>query len=400
MMLNKKFIIFIALLIIIVPSLVIGSDPFNSGKLLYSLFLDWLNGRSMGIITIRVHPVDGNGSPVSDDFMVYLHNFTDYASKIHSERIYIGRPPVSVKVWRLLDNSNKWKEHVFTIVLVGSKYGGATHFRVRPEKPIVVIDIKVVVHKLPKPSPILGALIMSEQNTLIHSELKEGLVGEATELTNAVQLHTIPGITARVHFYSGNYLYFSQKYRYIWWDTLYDQLVGVGSWQTAGDVATICNNNVATGSISNGVKRWVKVNVHYRLERWLVQRAQQYFEYYELVTPVSFGGWNWGATISCSLCEGKPTGLYNEYPRGTSIPFEIIMGSGKHEIESFGAKVSFTVEYGPVSVTVEVWKEISKGDAVKKPAIEVVNVDWKSDTLYVFDAGTNFKVIHFTWTPP
>jgi hypothetical protein len=56
------------------------------------------------------------------------------------------------------------------------------------------------------------------------------------------------------------------------------------------------------------------------------------------------------------------------------------------------------VSYGVVSLTVELWYEIERGEALYPPSI-LVNVDtWYADTLYVFDASTEWKVVHFTWS--
>ncbi|MGB9760538.1 MAG: hypothetical protein ACPLZG_11985, partial [Thermoproteota archaeon] len=92
--------------------------------------------------------------------------------------------------------------------------------------------------------------------------------------------------------------------------------------------------------MSNGDKRWVKVRVNYKYERWPTTGALPY-NYYELETPTDFGGWDWGDSISCSLCEGKPSGKVYGYSKGTPTPFSITLGPGINQIETTGAKVIF-----------------------------------------------------------
>jgi hypothetical protein len=168
--------------------------------------------------------------------------------------------------------------------------------------------------------------------------------------------------------------------------------------QTAGAKEAICGNDVSTLSLSNGDKRWVKVWVNYKYERWPTTGILPY-NYYELETPTDFGGWDWGDSISCSLCEGKPSGKVYGYSKGTPTPFSITLGPGINQIETTGAKVIFSVSYGSVTVTVELWKEISNGTSASPPKIVVASVNWQG-TLYAFDAGSEWKIVHFTWNPP
>ena len=42
-------------------------------------------------------------------------------------------------------------------------------------------------------------------------------------------------------------------------------------------------------------------------------------------------------------------------------------------------------------------REIEIGKAADPLALEVDVDYWLSDTLYAFDAGTGWKVVHFTW---
>jgi len=64
------------------------------------------------------------------------------------------------------------------------------------------------------------------------------------KLTNAIQLHTIPGVEAYISFKIGNNLYFDQRYRLLWLS--YDSYAGTccfeqgTDWQTSGSKPTRC----------------------------------------------------------------------------------------------------------------------------------------------------------------
>ncbi|MEM1715263.1 MAG: hypothetical protein QXE91_05750, partial [Thermofilaceae archaeon] len=67
-------------MLLLLPGAIVAQDPLASPEV-YQLFLDWLSGRSMALITFNIEPVDQDGRPVSDQFMVFIHNFTRYGSK-------------------------------------------------------------------------------------------------------------------------------------------------------------------------------------------------------------------------------------------------------------------------------------------------------------------------------
>lgn len=279
--------------------------------------------------------------------------------------------------------------HEYTIVITSENYFGTKLIRVKPDKPIKNVEVKVTVgEKDLSNAPTSNT--MNEPPPRYEIQWK-------TELTNGVQLHTIQGVTASIKFRIGNYLFFSQKARHIHWDIETGKIIVDYDWVISGDKETAGNNDVETGSLSNGERRWVKVYVNYKYERWPDTTP---YNYYELLTPVKFGGWEWGDSISCSLCGGSISGNYYGYPSSCPLPIEIPLGDGVQEIESFGASVSLAVSYGPITVQIEVWKEVSKGSNNYPPSVKISSVSWQANTLYAFDAGSMWKIIHFTWNQP
>jgi len=397
---NKKYkntltAIVLILAAIILPGAALAGNPLESLEV-YSLFLDWLRGNSMGLIIFKVVAVDENGTQIptamEDYFTVYVHNFTYTISRTPwseemNKRIESKVSSFSIRVWRLLDRfTGDWMMHEYTIVVSSRNYFGAVLVRVKPDEPIKNVEVEVPVGKK-------GMFNTSTSSTMSEPPPPYETLWK-TELTNGVQLHTITGVTASIKFRIGNYLYFSQKSRHIHWDPESGRIIVDYDWSISGDKETYCNNDVETASLSDGYKRWVKVAVDYKYERW--PDATPY-NYYELLTPISFGGWNWGEDISCSACGGSMSGNYRPYPSSTSLPIEISLGEGVRMVESFGASVSLAVSYGPITVQVEVWKEASKGSNANPPAVKILSVSWQENTLYAFDANSRWKIIHFTW---
>jgi hypothetical protein len=253
-----------------VPGLVAAQSPLASPEV-YALFLEWLEGKSKALVTFRVSAVDGRGKPVSDRFTVYVHNFTEYWQKARSERVYASPlQPVPLRIWRLLNRFNEWVEHEYTIVLVGARYFGAKLVRVKPEKPLLAVDVEVPVSEVRAPaSGRVGRALPGARAASSASSAYVPCSGPpghdvrvTSQLTNAIQLHTIPGVEAYISFKIGNYLHFDQRYRLLWLS--YDSYAGTccfepgTGWQTSGSKPTRCINDVNTGSLADGAKKMGK----------------------------------------------------------------------------------------------------------------------------------------------
>ena len=89
---------------------------------------------------------------------------------------------------------------------------------------------------------------------------------------------------------------------------------------------------------------------------WLYD-ADWFTWYEEYVYPVWFSGAAPGDHISCPYCGGEVSGDYAYWNRkryrGT---ITIYLGPGIHVVERYGLKVTFTVSYGPLTLSVELWK--------------------------------------------
>ncbi|MEM1508152.1 MAG: hypothetical protein QW262_07910 [Candidatus Bathyarchaeia archaeon] len=384
-----------------------------SFDVLWSCFLEYLRGGQPGIVKINVVP-EYEGKPFRyESAIIFIHNFTHQSrprpehGKEHSEIIYCGgSTKISFKIsriplmwgWDEIEAEPRfiylnYEYAVFMYAWSGGRpWTGASLVRFEPKKPLTEVAAKLAMEPLPAEyqsaygagsGPILPSYGTIEE------------VVERYYLMPAVQLHSIEGISVRFYAYYGNYLYYTQKRRVLDWT--YQPIT---DWQSLGDKITQAEDTTGTPWVSNGEKRWAMVCVKYRYERWKWIVGSMW-QYEEIVTPISFGGRDLGDAIQCSLCGGNPVGNALGYVCG--VPdIELPLGDGEKTVEVSGIKISFSVAYGPITLTVELWKEIQKGTSAQPAKIQIHVNTWVKNYLVTFDDNTNWKVVHFTWqdTPP
>ncbi|MEM2414751.1 MAG: hypothetical protein QXM98_05575 [Thermoproteota archaeon] len=108
--------------------------------------------KNFGSINFYIIPVDDNGNIIAegtameDGFTVYVHNYTGFFRKSVEGRIHEGKNPIPVKVWRVVDNlTGDWVEQEYVIVLITQNYFGAGLVKVKPDKPVMNIQVKIRV---------------------------------------------------------------------------------------------------------------------------------------------------------------------------------------------------------------------------------------------------------------
>jgi len=394
------------------PYVILGGNGYGnligvSSDILWSCFLEYLQGGQPGIVVITAIPVDEMDLPVRGMCSMIVRNFTDYELKPHSEVIYFGEgTKASFKISRkpvryYEDGSIGYKEYEYRVSLFiddGDRvWWGGKLIRFEPSKPLTELTIKIRVHPLPIRDSGLRLTASILYQPLARIQLEE--TQTTAKYMPAVQLHSIPGISVSLRTEAGNYLYYSQKSRILDLNNNPET-----SWSIDGDKITPTSWGGTTPSVSNGDKRWAEAYVYYRYERWLC--AGGYYEnitYWkeEIITPVKFTSTRIGDMISCSRCGGSWAGSVASWPKG-STGIYYALGPGIIQIEEYGISVSFTVSYGPVALTVELWYEVSKGTAYGSPKVLVSVETWYKDWLIGFDDNTGCKVVHWTWSdaPP
>ena len=403
-------------IIVVLVTLSSYSVVGEGGKdILYKLFLDWLEGKSAGILKVNVLPVDDKGNPMDGTFIIRVHNFTDYDLKPHSDIVYYGTlRTVTLKIYRKPlryevpegEDKPRWiyKPHEYTFFVTSAdlKYHGARLLRIEPAKPITEVTVKVRMQRIKgytsnkaqsgvHSTGLLGGAyslrtILSEAPELVYETT-------STEWMPAIQLHSIQGTTVWVQVKYGNYLFYTQKYRYL--DKNYNPTT---SWSASGDKITKAVWSFGSIQVSDGTKRWFNTQVKYRYELWGIYYDPNYIWYEEIVTPVEFAGSQTGSSISDSLCGGDPVGSSYSYEK-TYEGYQISrpLGPGVTVIEKSGIKVGFSATYGPITVYVELWKEIQTGEASSAPKLVVQVNTWYDNYLTVFDDNTGWKIVHLTW---
>ncbi|RLE43595.1 hypothetical protein DRJ19_02390 [Candidatus Woesearchaeota archaeon] len=405
---NRGLIILaVTILILVITPYVVLSFGYGNGvvgvdaRVLWDAFMDYLQGGQPGIVVITIVPVDESGSTVNGNFIVRVHNFTDYYLKPHSDLVYQGREMrLSFKVSRIplrrgIPSGEKepriiYKEHEYTIFIYDWENGlrGARLVRFEPAKPLTELTVKIPVQRFTPPMP---ADSLSFSTSGSPEEVKT-----TQKWMEAVQLHSIQGVSVRFYAYEGNNLYYSQKNR-----ELNPDYTPITDWSSTGDKATPADDTAGSPAVSDGTKKWAIVYVTYRYERWPLEHGTGGWYYLEIVTPVMFSGRGLGNSISCSLCGGSPTGSKTAYQEGTTS-IERSIGPGVEAVEKSGISISFTVSYGPVSLTVELYKEATTGSGSGSPKLQITVNTWIKEWLIAFDDNTGWKIVHFTWsdTPP
>lgn len=145
----------------------------------------------IGLIIFEVAPVNEEGdvleegSLAEEGFTVYVNNYTGFWRKPVEGKVHTGRTPVPVKVWRIIDCSkNDWMEQEYVITVVTKNYFGSRLIRVKPDKPIINIEVKIhvgrkegVFNEAPKlfltPSPAISESFPSPplDNTIVEEEI-------------------------------------------------------------------------------------------------------------------------------------------------------------------------------------------------------------------------------------
>ncbi|MEM2087591.1 MAG: hypothetical protein QXF52_02815 [Thermoproteota archaeon] len=104
----------------------------------------------IGLINFKVIPVKEDEDTLEEDFLidegftVYVNNYTGFWRKPMEGKIHTGRTPVPVKVWRIMDPSkNDWIDQEYVITVVTKNYFGSRLIRIKPDKPIINIEVKV-----------------------------------------------------------------------------------------------------------------------------------------------------------------------------------------------------------------------------------------------------------------
>ena len=171
--------------------------------------------------------------------------------KTRSERIYVGKGTFSLLLWRILLN-NKWKPQYFTIVVRGVAHGyvyfGVKYIKVTPLKPIINLRIPIKVGPIRK-ALNFGRIFPSSKTAHRRLQKLQTSCPEPYETKEVfikaplICLHSINGISVTVEVKAGNYVYYSQKYRYIWCDPTSGEL-SFSNWETSGSVAAICDSPI------------------------------------------------------------------------------------------------------------------------------------------------------------
>ena len=355
-------------------------------------------------VVLHLEPVDEEGRPVKGTFTVIIFNVTrSWLERKHSDlvdMVYIGsertvvlkvfrnrRPPLYPCYSRPDTTTYIWEDHQYIVHMLNERYSGGAVVLITPSEPYIERTVRVVVHRNPVAVPAYSPMPY------------QGLYCEEAVDTRAplpaVQVHSIVGVSVYLVFKRGNYLFYTARCRYIWEDLARGE-TSKSPWLSLGPMATFSEDETMLGPMTNGAKRWLGVDVKYRYERWLTAWGSGWLLHIENVYPVSFGGGFWTDYIRCPYCGGKVVGDYKHWTAPLHHA-KVWLEPGVPEVEVFNLVVRFSLSYGPITITVELWKLVGRGLNAEPPHLEIRVSYWYGDELYAFDAGSGWKIVHFTW---
>ena len=390
------------LIILLLPSYTLWGiyASVEDNVLLYQLFLEWLQGKPVGLVKIVIRP------STPDDYIVIVHNLTAPWAKPYCEIIYKGKSLTPlIKILRYVYSARNGRIEYFPVdflvVLIGRNYFGAATVHVVPQKPFVIAEVKVNVHEKAKR---LYSVLRNYERKKVNSALQETsgsiVFAYAGAWVKSGALHTIAGMTATWHITRNTYLYYSQFVRDGVLSAEYDPsdpnapVVWSGDWYESGKAAA--DSVIGTGrSLSNGDKRFIMLYVEYRWERyWLLSDSE--YEIWEILVPVWIKNIEWGSSITCTLC-GKPAPNPNLYiSPEDNLPYELeLYYSDDVRWLETAVTLTFSITGGPFEFSLEV--AIYRTVAGEKPYLTVDSIDWSyGNKLYYWWTDGN-SIVHFSW---
>ncbi len=388
---RKVHVALISLLIILLsPSYTLWGVYANveDNVLLYQLFLEWLQGKPVGLVKIVIRP------STPDDYIVIVHNLTAPWAKPYCEIIYKGKSLTPlIKILRYVYSTRNGRIEYFPVdflvVLIGRSYFGAATVHVVPRKPFVTAEVEVNVHE--KANRVESILQSSSGSTVL---------GYAGDWVKSGALHTIVGMTATWYITRNTRLYYSQFVREGVLSAEHDPsdpsapVEYSGDWFESGKASA--DSVIGTGrSLSNGDKRLIELYVEYRWERhWLLMGSQ--YEIWEILVPVWIKNIKWGNSIKCTLC-GKTAPNPNLYiDPEDKLPYELDLyyNDDARWLET-AVTLIFSITGGPFEFSLEV--AIYRTLTGESPYLTVDSIDWShGNKLYYWWTDGN-SIVHFSW---
>ncbi|WP_240910828.1 hypothetical protein [Thermococcus sp. MAR1] len=249
-------VIVAVMLTIIVPS-AYGVQPENAGTL-YSVYLDWLQGKPVGLAQINIQTDKKLTNPrivVID--LTSQKSEQKYFGSLYNPTVKIERKPMGTYLETEVTNGKtetvekvRFKPVTLLIIVADEDYWGARTVSFEPNKPMTSLTIEVPLHYEPAKK---GEFQIESGETIDHGTLT--MEGIKTAIVRSIAGVTVSWVVGRDDAIA--YESFSQET----WGSPPDE----NSWESSG-IALVTKKDVSGDiTVSDGDVRVVTSNVDYKI---------------------------------------------------------------------------------------------------------------------------------------
>jgi len=396
---NKKHKAAVAALLLTITLIVIpaayGVQPDNAG-VLYSTYLDWLQGKPVGLASLSVEP---QGDVEKATLAVIDYTFgrprTLYVGPLETPTVKIKRVAVGTKRVTVLENGRpveklKTLYHPVTLLVIvsGKNHWGAKVVQFSPEKPMTHITVRMRLHKGGSATTVASIREGFSVTT-------EPLGPMRMKNVKIFRLHSVPGVEERVEIGKNDMLAidsFSQTT---------DPWTGKpdpDGWERAGRVNTPFGS-ASPVPTSNGQMKTVYATVRYSVDThtvcgYLICRTvytlipKEIEEFSKIETGTDPG------RIPSNLVK-----LHHYQSSGDSLD---VYFQEDHDDGGvyFSSAVSACIGEGfSICFTGNINTYRSSKAYVNRPVIKVVIHEWKSRVLYYakYSSNGNYYEVYLQW---
>ncbi|MDK2914250.1 MAG: hypothetical protein PWQ79_1165 [Thermococcaceae archaeon] len=386
----------VVLVVFVAVPLAYGVSPADS-DVLYSTYLDWLQGKPVGLASVSVQ-IDRS----LEDMVVVVVDYSEGEPKIlyvgtsTAPLVKVARIPVGTYTEReVVDGEAKevlktrFRENKLLVIVSAKGYWGARFVEFSPEKPLSKLEVRV-------PLKEEGSGVTSYSG----GRVSASVVSLGTKIVDNIKLfklHSVPGVTQKVIIDENDKMAidsFSQA------GNAWSEEVDPNGWERSGSVNVPFGYAPDNLGASNGEMKVVYGRVRYRLDRYYVCGYLLCRPIYELV-PEEIVGFSKIETLSDP---GKiPSGLIKEaHLKTAGESFRVFF----HDLSDDGGvylstpSLSFCIGEGVnVCFTGSVDSYRKSEGAASRIAFQIIINNWRGSRLYYakYSSRGNYYEVPLEW---
>ncbi len=377
--------ILLLLTISLVPMGLFGVNGFDPN--LWSLFMDWINNKPSGLLSIDfnvplstyivvAYDLSPDNYEVKEPVPRVLELFNSIANLPDRISFKIKRIPYAVE-----DGETKYLTRHIRILLIdiANKRASTTDLFIDPKNPITTITIKPELKDMVKPELLTQGLPSNLPCQLTSS------YSEDNEWTKAGIIHGISYVNIAWRY--DDYPTRTGQYFKSYTQTI-DCLSNIRT-NTEGRGIAISTFGGDEGTLGSPYDHIVWANIRYRLWWQVITGPEMHYTIYHL-DPIYIEDHYLQATNTYrGIGPWPPPTCATTITQSTSLPYSMSFENDPNDNTSWmNTDVSLTFTIGgeayPVSVTITLYRAAG-GNGYTSPRIRVINIyNWYSNTLYIW----------------